>query len=129
MKKWLTSLFLLFALAGGVLAGMPLHSGKTDSRMMPCCKKAKSKEQTPKAGMARLCCALNCTDSAPTTPSGSAFNFSPTVVIVSDSIIKQIASLLLATEKPSSAVSNSPERGDYPRRFQPKYIEHHSFLI
>jgi len=41
MKKWLTSLLLILALASGVLAGMPLHSGNENSQMMDCCKKSK----------------------------------------------------------------------------------------
>jgi hypothetical protein len=54
MKKRLTSVFLLLALAGGVLAGMPMHSGNMNSRMMSCCKKAKSKERTKEAGIAQV---------------------------------------------------------------------------
>jgi hypothetical protein len=125
MKKWLTSLFLVLALAGGVLAGTPLHSG--NSRMMICCKKAKDKEQTSEASIARLCCALNCTNSMP-GPSGVSFNFSPSSVIISDSIVKQIA-LLLEKEKSVSTVFISFERGSLPQKSPPKYIQHHSFLI
>ncbi len=128
MKRWLTSLFLLLTLAGGVLAGMPSHSGKMDSRMMSCCKKAKSKEQSPQANATRLCCALNCTDSMP-TPSGVSLNFSPSAVIISDSIVKQIALLLLKKEKPLSTIFISFERESFPQKVQPKYIQHHSFLI
>ena len=123
-------MFLLFALAGGVLAGMPLHSGNMNSRMMSCCKKAKSKEQTPQASIARLCCALNCTESMPTPSPGTAFNFSPSGIIVSDSILKQIASLFIKKEKavPTIFVSRD-ERTSFRQKFQPKYIRHHSFLI
>ena len=128
MKKWLTSLLLVLALAGGVLAGRPLHSGNMNSHMMDCCKKAKSKEQTTEANMARLCCAINCTDSAPTAP-GTLFNFSPSTIIISDSIIKQIALLLFIKAKPTATVGSVLERRPLPQKFQPKYIEHHSFLI
>lgn len=125
MKKWLTSLFLVLALAGGVLAGTPLHSG--NDRMMICCKKAKDKRQTSEASIARLCCALNCTNTMP-GPSGVSFNFSPSGIIISDSIAKQIA-LLLQNEKPIQTVFISFEREPFSQKFQPKYIQHHSFLI
>jgi hypothetical protein len=125
MKKWLTSLFLLFALANGVLAGTPLHSG--DMKMMKCCKKAKSKEQNPQANATRLCCALNCTNTVP-APSGVSFNFSPSGIIVSDSIAKQLASLLLKKEKPAT-VFMLFERESLSQKSPPKYIQHHSFLI
>ena len=128
MKKWLTSLFLIVALVSGVLAGVPLYSGSENSQMMDCCKKAKSKEQSKEANIARLCCAVNCSDSAP-TPSGTSFNFSPSVIIISDSIIKQIASLLLIKAKPTTTVAFSFERVPLAKKFQPKYLQHHSFLI
>lgn len=128
MKKWLTSLFLIVALASGVLAGMPFHTGNESSQMMDCCKKAKSKEQSKEANIARLCCAVNCSDSAP-TPSGTAFNFSPSAIIISDSIIKQIASLLRLKAKSNPTVAFSFERVPLPQNFQPKYLQHHSFLI
>jgi hypothetical protein len=127
MKKWLTSLFLLLALAGGVLAGTPMHSGNTNSRMS-CCKKMKGAEQTPHMKMVNLCCVLNCTDPAP-SPTGPSFNFSPANITVSDSIIKQIASLLMTTEKPVSTTAVSFERANLPRKIPPKYLRHHSFLI
>jgi hypothetical protein len=127
MKKWLTSVFLLFSLAGGVLAGMPLHAGNTNSQMK-CCKKAKSKEQTPEVKAARLCCALNCTESAPTS-GGASFNFSPAAFIISETIINQIVSLLLIKQKSDSTAAISYNFEIPPRRFPPKYIQHHSILI
>jgi hypothetical protein len=128
MKKWLTSFFLFVALAGGVLAGTPLHSGKMSSEMMDCCDKAKGLEKTPEAEMARLCCAINCSDSAPTSPASSS-NFSPSSIIISDSIIKQIALLLATQSKPTSCVTSLLERERVPRKIPPKYIQHHSILI
>lgn len=128
MKIRLTSLFLILTLSSGVLAGMPLHTGSANSKMMSCCKKAKSKEQSKEANIARLCCAVNCSDSVP-TPSGTSFNFSPSAIIISDSIIKQIASLLLIKEKPTTTIAYSFGRVPLAQKFQPKYIQHHSFLI
>jgi hypothetical protein len=130
MKNWLTSLFLLFSLAGGVFAGMPLHSGNANSQMK-CCKKMKSAEQQqmPQMNMVRLCCVMNCSDTAPTNSSGASFNFSPSAIIISDSILKQIAALFPIKEEPISAAQFSHEREILPRRIPPKYVQHHSFLI
>ena len=128
MKKRLTSLLLILAFASGVLAGMPLHSGNESSQMMDCCKKAKSKEQSKEANIARLCCAVNCSDSAP-IPSGTSFNFSPSFFIISDSLIKRIALLLFIKEKPTTTIAFSFGRVPLAQKFQPKYIQHHSFLI
>lgn len=128
MKKWLTTLFLILALVSGVLAGMPLHSGNENSRMMKCCQKARSKEQSKEASLARLCCAVNCGDSAP-TPSGTSFNFSPSFLIISDLPIKRIALLLFIKEKPKSTVAVLFQRIPLAQTFQPKYLQHHSLLI
>ncbi|MFZ1700867.1 MAG: hypothetical protein WBO10_03935 [Pyrinomonadaceae bacterium] len=125
MKKWLTSFCLLFALAGGVFVGMPAHSEKME--MMKCCDKAKSKNKSAEVSLARLCCALNCSDSAPTSASFSG-NFSPSSIAVEDSISAQIADLY-KIEKTQSSGSQSYELGVAKRSFQPKYIQHHSFLI
>lgn len=127
MKKWLTSLFLVLTLSAGVLAGMPLHAGNMNSKMMKCCQKAKSKERSPEATAARLCCAFNCSNTAPNS-SGSSFNFSPSKIIVSNSILKQIA-LLIERKKPIQTITVSFERKIFSPKFQPKYIQHHSFLI
>lgn len=127
MKKWLTSLFLIMALASGVLAGTPLHSGNMNSQMSDCCKKAKSKEQTREANIARLCCAVNCSDSS-NTSQGALFNFSPSSFTISDSILKQIA-FLIDRKNPVQTLAVSFERENISPQIQPKYIQHHSFLI
>jgi hypothetical protein len=128
MKKWLTSFFLLLALASGVIAGAPLHSGNMNSQTMKCCKKMKNNGQVPASSLARLHCAINCTDSSP-SPGGSSTNFSPSGIKISDSISKQIALLLSAKQKslPTSAVKF--ECPILPRKIPPKYIQHHSILI
>ena len=125
MKERLTSFLLLFALAGGVFAGMPVHSEKME--MMHCCPKAMDNDGSPVTSMARLCCALNCSDSAPTSSSFSS-NFSPSSATNEDSISAQIADLFkIARNRPS--VVRSYESPAVARSFQPKYIQHHSFLI
>jgi hypothetical protein len=127
MKKSLTSLSLIFALAGGVLAGMPLHSGNMNSQMMDCCDKAKSKEQSPAADAARLCCAVNCSSPTPTSSPGS-FNFTPSNIEISKSIADQISALFVSEKsEPAASIGYSPDIR--PRIFQPKYIQNNSFLI
>ena len=125
MKKWVTSSFLLFALTGGVFAGMPVHSEKMG--MMKCCDKAKSQDKSKEASMARLCCALNCSESSPTSSSFSS-NFSPSFVAIEDSISAQIAGLF-KIERFKPSISHPYELPVVSRPFQPKYIQYHSFLI
>lgn len=129
MKNWLTSLFLLFALASGVLAGTPVFSGSAENGMsaMECCKKKAQDCDAKSVRAAQLCCAVNCNNPMPTSP-GASLNFSPSSVIISDSILKQIASLL-KKEKTIQTISFSFERKTSFQKNQPKYIQHHSFLI
>ena len=125
MKRWLASLFVSLALAGSVLAGMPLHSG--NGQMMKCCDKAKGNDKTPEADAARVCCAVNCSDSTP-TPSSPSFNFSPASIAISRSIAEQIAALF-PTAKALPFISPQYSREILTQTFQPKYIQHNSFLI
>lgn len=129
MKRWLTSLFLLLALAGGVLAGTPVFSGNSENGMsaMECCKKKVKDCDAKTISAAQLCCALNCGNPSPNSPSPS-FNFSPSTVIISDSILKQI-DLLFITKRPVQTISYLFERKTFSLKFQPKYLQHHSFLI
>ncbi len=129
MKNWLTSLFLLFALASGVLAGTPAFTSNAENDMsaMECCKKKTKDCDAESVSAAQLCCAINCGNPAPTAP-GASVNFSPSAIIISDSILKQIAARL-NREKLLQAVSFSFERKTLPQKFQPKYIQNHSFLI
>ena len=128
MKRWLTSLVLLLALVGGVLAGTPLFADNAESGMsaMACCKKKVNDCDAKTLSAAQLCCALNCNSLVPTSSSPS-FNFS-TSYIVSDSIIKQI-DLLFVKVKLVQTISYSFEHRIFSRKFQPKYLQHHSFLI
>ncbi len=129
MKNWLPSLFLLFALATGVLAGAAPFSGNAENGMsaMECCKKKTKDCGAKSVSAAQLCCAVNCNNPAPTAP-GATLNFAPSSVVISDSILKQIA-FLFAQEKPVQTDFHSFERKTLPQKFQPKYIQNHSFLI
>ena len=127
MKRWLTTLILLFALVGGLLAGTPVFSGNAESGMsaMACCKKKSHNVKSISA--AQLCCLINCNSQTP-NPSGSSFNFSPSAIIISDSISNQFAPLLKKIRS-LRTISYSFERKTFSRKFQPKYIQNHSFLI
>ena len=129
MKRWLTSVVLLFALAAGALAGATPFAGNAQNGMsaMECCKKKAKDCGTKSISAAKLCCAVNCGNPAPNSPVAS-FNFSPSSIIVSDSILKQIASLL-KKEKPDQPILFSLEPKVSLKRFQPKYIQNNSFLI
>ncbi len=124
MKKFITSLFLVFAVAGGVLAGMPLHAEKPG--MSKCCDKAKEKGHAPEMKAANLCCLLNCSDTAPT--SSSSFNMSPSAVVVRDNISAQIADLF-EYRTAALKVPSFIERVVVPKKLHPKYLQYHSFLI
>lgn len=131
MKKYLTSAFLLLALASGVLAGTPVFAGDASGGMsaMECCKKkAKNCHGAASLSAAWACCLINCNSPAPTAP-GASFNFSPSVVVVRDSILRQIAALFKKEKPALSAVFFPIERKAFSQKFQPKYIRHHSFLI
>ena len=128
MVKWIRQipfLLVLVALVGGVVSGTPLHS--PNDKMMKCCDKAKSKDGSPAATAADLCCAVNCSESVP-TPSSASLNFSPSNAQISKSIAEQIAALF---PKETTPLSTSPQysREILRRTFQPKYIQHNSFLI
>jgi hypothetical protein len=126
--KWLTSFFLFLAVTAGIAASMPLREENSSMEMMDCCDKAKSNSDAPEASIARLCCAIHCSNSAPTAP-GLSLSFSPSAVSISDSILKQIAGLLKREKTPDSAGLFLKERTIHPPKFPPKYLQHHSFLI
>jgi hypothetical protein len=75
MTKWFVSLVLVLTLGGGVLAGMPMHSGGSESGMMDCCKKAMEQSNSPHVAAARLCCAMNCNEPG-STAGNTSQNFS-----------------------------------------------------
>src|SRR3979411_1446782 len=72
MATRLASLALILVIGGSVFAGFPLHSNERECSMpdmasMDCCKKAAQAESlTPEVSTARLCCALNCSETGTT---------------------------------------------------------------
>ena len=129
MTKWLTSLALLVALGGGVLAGVPLHSGEQECNMpgmkggMDCCAKARQRAATPEVTAARLCCAVNCSSSGTTPPEGSARRTPPLDVVARHP----------AAVRPPFVIPSSRPRSDsaqsHPEDSQPTYIRHLALLI
>jgi hypothetical protein len=76
MAKWITSLFLILTLGASVLTGMPLHSNEEECAMhgmsgMDCCKTAQGHGNKSDVASARVCCAVNCSQSGATNQSGS----------------------------------------------------------
>src|SRR5213593_2293894 len=77
MRNRLASLALVLVIGGSVFAGTPLHSNEPECSMpgtdgMDCCKKATQAESlTLEVSTARLCCALNCSQSGTTGSTGS----------------------------------------------------------
>ncbi|MEP7149244.1 MAG: hypothetical protein ABI857_10205 [Acidobacteriota bacterium] len=123
MRRWLTTFLMVFTLAGSMSAGISFHR-QTDG-MMKCCARAKGRDGSAQAQAAKLCCAINCADPAPTAPNSSISFFGSSHTIAS----------FASTPTPMTAVGRThtvsiPQRFDPPSRLsEPKYIRHHSLLI
>lgn len=84
MLKRLTALVFILIVAGGTLAGTPLHAcapwcdmggaGRMDT--MECCRKAQEPPDAPGALAAKLCCA-ECAQPAPAGTAGSEVRRAP----------------------------------------------------
>ena len=129
MRTRLTSLVLLFMVAGGAFAGTPLHSSEQSCSMggmmgeMDCCKAALMEAQTPQASTARLCCALNCSKEG-TSPSNSV-RLSPQLQIV-----LQIYPPGARASLPSAVLMGHVDRSHGPPTdAHPAYIRHLALLI
>lgn len=126
MIKWLSSLFLLIALSGGVFAGVLLHVGEQECPMseMDCCKKALSQGNSAEVSAARLCCTVACEQSGSTTAAVKMPQFTSVVVVA----------LYLSTfQKPSAeATKKHPQKFASKVSFddsKPIFIRHHTLLI
>ena len=124
MTKWPISLILIIAFAGGVFAGMPLHTAKMS---MKCCDKARNRDRSPAASLARVRCVMDCSETSPTS-SGLSFNFSPSSIAIERSITSQIADMF-RVERALPAVGTNYRPATQFLSFQPRYIQHHAFLI
>src|SRR6266850_6480623 len=126
----LASLALVLVFAGSVFAGLPLHSNEEECSVpemagMDCCKKAAQAESlTPEVSTARLCCALNCSQSGTTGSRGSQLPRPSTgqaIAVHPASVQPIIGSPHLSLR---SCWSHSP-----PRYSNPAYIRHLALLI
>ena len=129
MTKWLTSLALLVALGGGVLAGVPLHSGEQECNMpgmsgdMDCCAKARKQAATLEVIAARLCCAVNCPSSGTTPPADSAQRTPPLAVVAQHPAAARSPFVIPSTRPRSDSAQGNLEDS------QPTYIRHLALLI
>lgn len=119
----------ILVIAAGAAAGTPLHSheqecGVGGTAEVDCCEKAREQSGSPEVLAARLCCALNCSQPAPTGPAG---------VYSSQSVQPHATSpLLAAATRPANLLPPSLQH----RRaqvlalgFPPGYIRHSALLI
>ena len=126
MKKRLASLFLLLVLAGSAFAGVPLRFGEGDCGMsmmeMDCCKAALLQKETPEVAAARLCCAVNCTQSGTATSSTNVRLSLPAQVSVPPHPASVVPTACLPLRHFS--LSHGP-----PNDSHPAYIRHLALLI
>jgi len=124
------SLALILVIGGSVFAGIPLHSNEQECSMpgmagMDCCKKAAQAESlTPEVSTARLCCALNCSQSGTTGSTESRIprpSGSQAIAIHPASVQPVVGSLHLSHR---SSWADSP-----PPYSNPAYIRHLALLI
>jgi hypothetical protein len=127
MTKWLTSLVMI-AVLGGVLAGMPLHADKQECGMggmnsqMDCCATALTQGDAPEVMAARLCCALDCSQSGPTAPTNTV-RCSPLAIILLHPAALQPRPALPTPRLPAEAARGLLTDS------QPTYIRHLALLI
>src|SRR2546427_1667685 len=130
MVSRLASLALILVIGGSVFAGIPLHSNEQECSMpemagMDCCKKAAQPERlTPEVSTARLCCALNCSQSGTTGSTGSQLPRPSTsqAIAVHPSAAQPLAGTLHLSIRSSWADSPPPYSN-------PAYIRHLALLI
>lgn len=130
MRTRLTSLVLLFIVAGGAFAGSPLHLSEQSCSMggamgeMDCCKAALMKARTAESASARLCCAVNCSRDGTTLPGGVSLSpqshpaVSPTHPAGLDAVVHSLSLLR------HDVLSHGP-----PVNSHPTYIRNLSLLI
>src|SRR5258705_12150464 len=130
MVTRLASLALVLVIGGSVFAGIPLHSNEQECSIpsmagMDCCEKAAQSESlTPEVSTARLCCALNCSQSGTTGSTGSQLprpSASQAIAVHPASVQSVVGSPYLSLR---SSWADSP-----PLYSNPAYIRHLALLI
>jgi hypothetical protein len=128
MVKWTTSLFLILTLGASVLSGMPLHPNEEKCMHgmsgMDCCKTAQGHGDDKDVIAARICCAVNCSQSGTSGPVRVQPPRSSRLVAIAlhPAIIKPLAPLPIPSSL--SSWSHSP-----PPSSNPAYIRHLALLI
>src|SRR5882672_2667186 len=129
MVTRLASLALVLVIGGSVFAGIPLHSNEQECSMpsmagMDCCEKAAQSESlAPEVSTARLCCALNCSQSGTTGSTGSQLpRPSSQAIAIHPSSAQPLVGTLHLSLRSSRADSPPPYSN-------PAYIRHLALLI
>ena len=131
MLKRLTAIVFVLVVAGGALAGTPLHAcapgcdmggaGRMDT--MECCRKAQEPPDAPGALAAKLCCA-ECAQPAPTGTSGSEARRAP-----ESGPVQQHPAALRAQLRAPKATTGLHTSHLAPSSYKPAYILHLALLI
>lgn len=126
MKRWPPSVFLILAIVSGVLAGTPMHAAGDGDHHNKCCKKAMSRDNSPEAAAARLCCATNCSDPVPNSGTMTRTDVTPVKIAKAD----RVTYLNGVFDRHFISI-RSPRHSSFPifRRAQPLHIRFHSILI
>gem|GEM_PF-483962 len=130
MRKRLTSFALVLVVAGSVYAGMPLHSSEQECNMpgmagMDCCKKAaKPASVAAEDLLARLCCAINCSQEGSTAPQGTQLPRPSVEQLVRNHSSWHQAQETTPFSAPGVSWAHSP-----PPYSNPAYIRHLALLI
>lgn len=128
MARWLTSLFFLIVLgSSALLSGTPLSKNGSEKEMceMKCCKSSSVKAVPKQVTAAKLCCAVNCAASAPTSTTSAQMNLAPLLVVLKNFPIFQFLLVPQQAEKAQPLFAETAQL----KTFQPKYIQNNSFLI
>jgi hypothetical protein len=126
MVKLGTAFILILALAGGALAGVPMHSGEKHCPMMgtdDCCETAQSQNATPQVYAARLCCSLNCSVPGTTGPTSTVQKPPSVALALQGALVTRAAHV---TTMRGLLANSAPERNQHS---PPIYIQHLALLI
>jgi hypothetical protein len=121
----LTALLLAATTMLGATGSAAAHGREHECPMRgmhDCCKRAREKSNAPGVKAARLCCVVNCQQSAPT---GSSFNFQPSPGATNTT--RPSLSHMPAAHALAHAREYSPPF--HPSHSPPAYIRHTAFLI
>lgn len=128
MKRWLTSLFFLFALISSVPAGTPFSDGSMNNNVCPmkCCKKKSAKSTKPNSSEVAICRTFNCTTPSPLNSNSSAqISFAQNMAVIETLSIFESLFELTSDQKTQPLFKETSKLS----QIQRKYIQHQSFLI